>query len=279
MSVTVSTCQQISGSPLNHSTAKNLWTFSKSERFGQLGYTVNCSRAFYDLPSQTEKRAAGIGKGSKVDFTKVNVPTPSPQTYNMPGDVEQNLKKKKGYPFGVSREKMESTGILGGLNIKNPAPGKYDLGSTLSETRYTMRPKLENDFMVLTKGVPGPGQYNPLPAINEKGRYPLSKYSNSCATIINPARSKRFPKDFSSNLYAPAPGNYKIENATGMSKDGKYFVSTLHSSGVRSFPKEARRTGSTGKERTPAPGSYRLPSEFGYYEAKHKYNQSTDQKK
>ena len=76
------------------------------------------------------------------------------------------------------------------------APGKYDLGSTLSETRYTMRPKLENDFMVLTKGVPGPGQYNPLPAINEKGRYPLSKYSNSCATIINPARSKRFPKDF-----------------------------------------------------------------------------------
>ena len=54
-------------------------------------------------------------------------------------------------------------------------------------------------------------------------------------------------KKKASNLYAPAPGNYKIENATGISKDGKYFVSTLHSSGVRSFPKEERRTGSTGK--------------------------------
>jgi hypothetical protein len=44
---------------------------------------------------------------------------------------------------------------------------------------------------------------------------------------------------------------------------------------VRSFPKEARRTGSVGKgifeiysAQTPAPGSYRLPSEFGYYESR-----------
>lgn len=90
---------------------------------------------------------------------------------------------------------MASTGILGNLNLKTPAPGTYDLGSTLSDKRYTMRPKLQSDFMVLTKGVPGPGNYEALPAISLLGKYPISKYSNSCATLFNPKRSMRFPKN------------------------------------------------------------------------------------
>jgi hypothetical protein len=64
-----------------------------------------------------------------------------------------------------------------------------------------------------------------------------------------------------------------------MSKDGKYFVSKMESSKCRSFSHELRRTGSTGSyginnnntklsEKTPGPGAYRLPSDFGYYESK-----------
>lgn len=36
MSITVSTCQQINQSPLNRSSAKQLWSFPKSNRFGKL---------------------------------------------------------------------------------------------------------------------------------------------------------------------------------------------------------------------------------------------------
>jgi hypothetical protein len=50
-----------------------------------------------------------------------------------------------------------------------------------------MRPKPAKSSLVgPNEKVPGPGKYESLPAINEKGRYPISKYSNSCATLINP---------------------------------------------------------------------------------------------
>lgn len=36
MSITVSNCLQICNSPLNQSSAKNLWSFPKSDRFAKL---------------------------------------------------------------------------------------------------------------------------------------------------------------------------------------------------------------------------------------------------
>jgi hypothetical protein len=36
------------------------------------------------------------------------------------------------------------------------------------------------------KTVPGPGTYEPKPAINEKGNYYVSKYHSSGATTIDP---------------------------------------------------------------------------------------------
>lgn len=65
-----------------------------------------------------------------------------------------------------------------------------------------MRPKPANSSLVGPNiKVPGPGKYESLPAINEKGRYPISKYSNSCATLFNPKSSKRFTTDYCNNLY------------------------------------------------------------------------------
>lgn len=48
-------------------------------------------------------------------------------------------------------------------------------------------------------------------------------------------------------------------------------MSNLHSSKCRSFPHELRSTGSLRDlAKTPGPGSYRLPSDFGHYESKMK---------
>lgn len=60
-----------------------------------------------------------------------------------------------------------------------------------------MRQRPKTNFMVLTsKEIPGPGTYESLPAVNAVGKYPISKYNNSCATLFNPKNSKRFVKDF-----------------------------------------------------------------------------------
>jgi hypothetical protein len=40
--------------------------------------------------------------------------------------------------------------------------------------------------------VPGPGSYDNLPSISKDGKYPISKFHNSLATVINPPNSKRF---------------------------------------------------------------------------------------
>lgn len=69
----------------------------------------------------------------------------------------------------------------------------------------------------------------------------------------------------------PAPNKYNIN--TGIQGDGRHFVSSLKSSMCRSFPHEKRETGAFQKFKTPGPGQYRMPSEFGHYEAAKKQGQ------
>lgn len=145
---------------------------------------------------------------------------------------------------------MWQTGILGGVNKITPGPGKYDLGTTLSQTKYTMRPKTQEDFMILNKFVPGksnfynilkgPGTYTHQPAINPVGKYNLSQYNNSCATLFNPPRSMRFKElkgsYFISNFFlgkeVPGPGNYKVENTgiqkVNLKKNLKFRMDDIH---------------------------------------------------
>jgi|LakMenEpi03Aug12_release.lakeMendotaPanAssembly.Ray.scaffolds.fasta_scaffold3621670_1 hypothetical protein len=48
-----------------------------------------------------------------------------------------------------------------------------------------------NFLFILTLCKKGPGTYPTLPALNEKGKYVISKYRGSGCGVINP-RSKRF---------------------------------------------------------------------------------------
>lgn len=54
-----------------------------------------------------------------------------------------------------------------------------------------------------------------------------------------------------------------------MPNNGKYFLSKNKSTATRTFSHDKRKFfgGERGVD-TPGPGSYRLPSDFGYYEAK-----------
>ncbi len=71
-------------------------------------------------------------------------------------------------------------------------------------------------------------------------------------------------------LQVPGPGTYQPKN--DISLTGNYFLSTMQSSKAMHFAKGPRipstKTVNGSRASTPGPGSYRVPSEFGYYEKK-----------
>ena len=68
MSVIVKSKLEISRSPINQSTSKQMFSFGKAERFPKIrnsGVTDN----FYNLPEVRMTRFTTLGKGNKSDFT------------------------------------------------------------------------------------------------------------------------------------------------------------------------------------------------------------------
>ena len=155
-----------------------------------------------------------------------------------------------------------------------PGPGQYQTMALIGNegAKYTLRPKTVNmQFKTTSQITPGPGRYQPGSSVNEKGSYFVSKFKNSMATVINPARSIRF-KEIPGMIVtkqSPGPGGYTPK--TGMSPKGEYFISNLKGSQCRTFYHFDRKTKlNPSNTETPGPGSYRLPSDFGHYESKDK---------
>ncbi|EAR85445.1 sperm-tail PG-rich repeat protein (macronuclear) [Tetrahymena thermophila SB210] len=263
MSVTVSSGFQICNSPLNNSKSKQMYSFPKETRFKNNANSQSAN-VFYDLPSMRMTRSTAIGYGSKYDFTKQNTRTPAPNAYEQKMNTIQQV-ERKGWSFGLSRENMAKTsGPLGQLNLFSPGPGTYQVPSALSKQAFTLRQRTASpDAKNTNLKSPGPGAYASLPAIKEDGKYFLSKYKSSGCISFSPSSSQRFPK--SSADQTPGPGTYKP--IVSINPDGRYFVSKFKSSNSRSFTHSKRITNGVSQF-TPGPGSYRLPSEFGYYESK-----------
>lgn len=117
-----------------------------------------------------ENRSAGIGYGSKYDFTKQQKKSPAPDEYKIKSNFELQQEKHRGFPFGVSRDSMSSTGILGNLNKYTPGPGAYESTNTLSKVSFSFRPKTNSVEQSKAKLAPGPGAYDVNPSINENGK-------------------------------------------------------------------------------------------------------------
>jgi len=260
MSVTVSNPSQICGSPLNNSKAKMLWSFSKQSKEIYVKKS-NCTKAFYDLPSAKSTRTAGFGYGTKSDFTKSVINNPPPNSYELKSDF---VSQRKGYSFGLSREAMQLSGgqFVGDKN--SPGPGAYDTReSNKTMISFSFRPRTTTENLTSPKFVPGPGSYPPTETLNVKGKYYVSKFKSSGATLISPARSKRFGEIKSA---VPGPGTY--QPAATISGDGSYFVSKFKASFCRTFGHSMRKNASeVNVSTTPGPGSYKLPSDFGHYES------------
>ena len=130
---------------------------------------------------------------------------------------------------------------------------------------YTLRPKTANvqEITDTSKKTPGAGAYSPKLDTQPEGKYFMSAFRNSGATIFNPARSQRFAAPSRDKLAFPGPQSYLPRG--GITREGSYFNSNYKNSKVRTFGSGMRKTLSQGTFlQTPGPGTYRLPSDFGY---------------
>ena len=178
---------------------------------------------------------------------------------------EEGNDKRKGFSFGMSRENMVITGpLVETINNKNPGPGNYELKPLKKQLTYSFSPKINLEDKE-KKAVPGPGQYLTPFSINKDGKYFHAKYKSSC--VRNFGRSLGRSQTEKSLVKVPGPGAYDVTAHQDISPDGKYCLSRSQNCLTRSFGNSMRSRVEVGTK-TPGPGNYRLPSEFGYYCAK-----------
>ena len=72
----VTSPQDINKSCLNTSSAKNMWSFSREQRFTTTQKASENMNAFYRYPDDLSKRYTNFGYGKKYDFTKQAPPVP-----------------------------------------------------------------------------------------------------------------------------------------------------------------------------------------------------------
>ena len=126
MSVIVKSKLEISRSPINQSTSKQMFSFAKAPRFPPLKTKGYCD-TFYTLPSVAMTRYASFGKGNKSDFTRTSRGMNS-QFYAVKRDFDKDNITGPQFSFGISREKYANvyyeTNKMVDKNV--PGPGKYN---------------------------------------------------------------------------------------------------------------------------------------------------------
>lgn len=145
-----------------------------------------------------------------------------------------------------------------------PGPGSYnvlptDFGQFAS--KFSMRPRTGRAFASRSQ-TPGPGTYKPKLEISPTGFYFASNVPSSRAPRIAPC-SEIAKKIRRKGQDAPGPGTYSPK--TEIVKDGTYFLSHIPSTQCRTFGRSTRSS-SVNRIQTPGPGSYRVPSDFGFYD-------------
>lgn len=247
--------KQILSSPTNTSPSKAQYSFPKAARFPISSPTPH---SFYKIPSSLSTRTTTFGHGKKFDFTKEKEKTPDPGKYKVSLDI---LNSNKRFPFGISRE--ESKRYIEGQISPDPSipgPGAYSIPVKFGKEGPKFTIGGSKSPIKAASLSPGPGAYHQFDRCNI-GKYTLSSFKNIQVHSFAPSSSERFIRNKASG--SPAPGNYNIDK--GFLRNST-ILSTVKSEGSHKFGL-AKRTPLNSKNESPGPGSYRLPSDFGYYES------------
>ena len=97
--------QAILNNPLNTSSSKMHYSFSKTRRFNT-SVPIFRDVPYYDLPSAKTRRTATFGVGKKITFEDRRV-IPASNSYTLESDFTGIKTRKKGFSFGGSKDKMK----------------------------------------------------------------------------------------------------------------------------------------------------------------------------
>ena len=258
MSVIISNCEEISNSPVNFSKSKQLYSFSKCDRFKYtkcqyFQWYLRLDTPFYDLPSIFGKRTTSLGYGLRDAFSVSSISfifnlgrTPGPGTYILPTDFKND--PSKGFQFGLGRDAYAKTFVKSSpaTGKEVPGPGTYPMpvfGKDVTGSSYMGFRTSNNDFTKTHSFSPGPGHYKLPTTIHPIGKIFNSKFRSSCATLFNPKSSARFKQRcmYITNCLVgndPGPGHYPIKPS--INTNGVYFLSKYRSSGCIRFLGGAR---------------------------------------
>ena len=180
MSVQLYTQEQIVNHVENASPTKFMYSFSRAERFPRLDRRGK-SDTFYNLPSMTMRRTAGIGYGTKSDFTtnKYN----KTEFISIKRDFDEGNQRGLKYSFGLGRDSFQKAYVPGYKNFDKHVrgPGKYNVIRELGADapKYSLHTICgERGWINKYMNNPAPGTYPPVVRINSEGKYPVSKISN-----------------------------------------------------------------------------------------------------
>jgi len=125
--------------------------------------------------------------------------------------------------------------------------------------------------------VPGPGAYTQQASESKNGFIVNSRYKSSAKAVISRGKSRFDNTSMRTSAAIPGPGLYNLKLDLNMK--GNYSFARYRNSGAPVFTKGKRDTNldtSVTRKRknhstnfsnivTPGPGSYRMQSDFGYY--------------
>ena len=261
--------RKIHDHPLNNSRTKMQFSFPHSNRFSKFPETHQLDLPFYnviDVDLKKTKRTFSLGKKLKMDFAKPEKNVPAPNAY-YPKNLTIRKDSGKGFSFGIARELIPQQGIFHNIATEKtkPGPGKYTPQLPKSGISTTFKIKLDthNDENVNI----GPGKYEIQSTVQPTQKLINSKYKSAKSTKFPPVNKQTLNND---NILTNSKGQNCNENGLvcdlthQMNKTGVYKNSKYHNSLCRSFSKSKK--GKLPKHlETPGPGTYVMPSEFGFY--------------
>ena len=231
---------------LNHSHAKQMYTFGHGERFPKIsrnGY----SDSIYNLPSQKIKRYAGMGYGSRSDFTAAHRHD-NPNFYAVKREFD--LDNLHGPFFSITGKNNYVQ-----TDKNKPGPGMYNFTKPFGwgAPSFSLKGRDGPSVFKIKKDGPGPGAYRPF-TMSNNGRYANSKIKNIHVFDFGHGKGH---VDLNAKSYTPGP-NYNLPSLTG----GHYFNSKYKN--IRNITFGGRTTFVDSRRDYPGPGSYTPFSEFGF---------------
>lgn len=250
----VSSPEETCRHPLNKSTAKQLFTFSRADRFLPPKMSVSESQRFCNPDDLIKKhgRACSLGKGSKYDFLREARRRATPDFYSV--DYHTQQKNQPKYKFGISREMSPQFSIFTHKAGEIPGPGTYNPKEPPTQAKCTFKIRLKEPQTF--RNSLGPGTYEAYNFFGQQSAHLPSCYQNGPQFRIVRESVKKSAKE----VRLPFFYDLKFQ----INKSGVYFNTKYKSSLARSFGKQERMSIPVGPD-SPGPGSYLPVSDFGTY--------------